>query len=102
MKDRISAEEYQQRVVFLHRGKSEQPTTQEQRDIRRAELDIKVDYRLGTDFPVERREKLWRIAEHVEKYRVWRAIKFGVLSLVQGKTWTPFLPITRPSCRHPS
>ncbi|MGJ3702683.1 hypothetical protein [Variovorax sp. AFSI2.2] len=38
--------------------------------IERRELDLTIDYRLGIEFPKERREQLWRVQRQVEKRRL--------------------------------
>lgn len=44
--------------------------------IQRRELDLTIDYRLGTGFPDDRREQLWQVRQHIEKYRLRMAVKW--------------------------
>jgi len=67
---RLSGEEYDRRVVQLHEGGPPVPSRGEDRDLRRAELDLAIDHRLGRDFPAERRERLWEVAQDVERRRL--------------------------------
>lgn len=46
------------------------PGRGEDRELRRAELDLAIDHRLGRDFPKERRERLWEVAQDVERRRL--------------------------------
>lgn len=67
---RLSDDEYEQRIVALHRGRSPMPSAEEDRRLRRQELELAIDHRLGTRFPHERREALWAVAERVERKRL--------------------------------
>ena len=67
---RLSEREYETRIVELHAGLPPSLGTEEQKDISRRELDLTIDYRLGRDFPSERREALWNIQQRVEKKRL--------------------------------
>jgi hypothetical protein len=62
----LSEDEYQLRIVELYRDLPPAPSREEQRRVRRAELDLTIDHRLGTQFPVSRRAALWKIQERVE------------------------------------
>lgn len=66
---RLSGREYDRRIVRLHEAQSERPSREEDRELRRRELDLKIDHRLGRDFPSERREALWDVAQRVERRR---------------------------------
>lgn len=67
---RLSEREYEMRIVELHAGLPPAPGQEAQQDISRRELDLAIDYRLGQDFPSERREALWNIQQRVEKKRL--------------------------------
>jgi hypothetical protein len=73
---RLTDEEYEKRIVELHRGLPPMPTEEQDRQVRRMALDIAIDHRLGRDFPPERRESLWAIQQRVEKKRLWLALKY--------------------------
>ena len=78
---RLSDDEYEKRVIELHRGLPPMPTKEQDRELRRRELDLAIDHRLGRDFPRERRDALWAIKERVEKRRLWLGVKFLVKKL---------------------
>ncbi len=44
--------------------------------MRRQELDLAIDHRLGRDFPQERREALWAIQQRIEKKRLRLGLKY--------------------------
>jgi hypothetical protein len=67
---RLSDEEYERRVVRLHEALPPMPSREQDREVRRVELDLAVDHRLGRDFPDQRRHRLWQIMEDVEKRRL--------------------------------
>jgi hypothetical protein len=79
---RLSGEEYERRVIALHVGLPPDPPKERQRQLRRAELDLAIDHRLGRDFPLERRRALWEIQEQVERRRK-RLVFRLLLSLVR-------------------
>jgi hypothetical protein len=78
---RLSDDEYEKRIIELHRGLPLMPTKDQDREVRRRELELAIDHRLGRDFPRERREALWAIKERVEKRRLWLGVKFLVKKL---------------------
>ncbi len=73
---RLSDEEYDRRIIELHRDLPPLPTQDQERQVRRLELDLAIDHRLGCDFPQARREALWAIQQKVEKRRLWLALKY--------------------------
>ena len=73
---RLTDEEYEKRIIELHRGLPPMPTEEQDRQVRRMALDLAIDHRLGRDFPPERRESLWAIQQRVEKKRLWLALKY--------------------------
>ncbi len=73
---RLTDEEYEKRIVELHRGLPPMPTKDLDREVRRRELELAIDHRLGRDFPKERREALWAAKERVERKRLWLGMKF--------------------------
>lgn len=78
---RLTDDEYEKRIIELHRGLRPMPTKDQDRELRRRELELAIDHRLGRDFPRERREALWVIKERVEKRRLWLGVKFMVKKL---------------------
>jgi hypothetical protein len=78
---RLSDEEYERRIVHLHEGLPPLPSREQDREVRRAELDLAVDHRLGRDFPEQRRQCLWTIMQDVEKRRLRLIGKYLVTRL---------------------
>ena len=66
---RLTGEEFDRRIVALHSGLPPVPDKKLQREIRRRELDLAIDHRLGCDFPDDRRQALWEIQERIENKR---------------------------------
>lgn len=81
---RLSTAEYERRIVALHAGRSPMPTPDEDRALRRAELDLAIDHRLGTQFPRERREALWAVRQRVERQRLRLGLAHAARQLLPG------------------
>ena len=73
---RLTDEEYEKRIIELHRRLPPMPTEEQDRQVRLTALNLAIDHRLGRDFPKERRELLWAIQQQVEKRRLWLAFKY--------------------------
>lgn len=71
---RLTDDEYERRIVELHRSLPPLPTADQDREARRQTLDLAIDHRLGRDFPRDRRDALWVAKERVEK----RRLRFGL------------------------
>ncbi len=82
---RLGDREYERLVVELHEGLPPMPTKAQNREIRRAELELAIDHRLGRGFPRPRRERLWAIKERVAKRRLRLAGRFIVDRLFSRK-----------------
>lgn len=72
---KLSAEEYERRIVALYADGPPMPDRDEDLRLRRAEFELAVDHRLGTAFPPERRERLWAAQESVVQHRLWHLVK---------------------------
>jgi hypothetical protein len=72
---RISDAEYDRRVVALHESAAGRGKDRD-RELRRAELNIEVDHRLGQDFPSDRRRLLWAAHEQAERRRRRLPLRF--------------------------
>jgi hypothetical protein len=86
---RLTDEEYEKRIIELHRDLPPMPTGEQDRQVRRTALNLAIDHRLGRDFPPERRKLLWAIQQRVEKRRLWLALtypfrRFFAKNLVRG------------------
>jgi hypothetical protein len=67
----LTPEEYERAVVHLYQRAGGTGGTPEERSaLRRSELDLQIDHRLGVDFPRTRREEMWRIQEQAERRRL--------------------------------
>jgi len=73
---RLTDDEYEKKIIELHRGLPPMPTKDQDREVRRRELELAIEHRLGRDFPQERREALWAAKERVERKRLWLGVKF--------------------------
>jgi hypothetical protein len=73
---RLTDEEYEKRIIELHRSLPPVPTEEQDRQVRRMALNLAIDHRLGRDFPQKRRELLWAKQHRVEKRRLWLALKY--------------------------
>jgi hypothetical protein len=82
---RLTDDEYQRKIVELHRALPPMPTKEQDRELRRRELELAIDHRLGCDFPPERREALWAVKQQVEKQRLRLGVKF-LLKKLFGKS----------------
>lgn len=67
---RLSDEEYDRAIVALQEELPAAPSRRQQREVRRRELDLAIDHRLGRDFPRARRDILWTIQQKVERRRI--------------------------------
>ena len=65
----LTGEEYDKGIVELHGDLPPMPTKEQQKRVRRQELELAIDHRLGRDFPLHRREALWAIQRRVERKR---------------------------------
>ena len=76
----MSGEEYDKAVVELHEAMPENPGREYLRTIRRAEVMLAIDFRLGRYFPPERRAALWAVHERLESrwlwYTFWHIVSF--------------------------
>lgn len=79
---RLTDAEYEKQIVSLYRGLPPMPSPEQDREIRRQELNLAIDHRLGRAFPAERRSALWAAQQRVEKKRLRLAMKYLLHSLV--------------------
>lgn len=73
---RLSGEEYDKRIIALHANLPPILSPEKERLVRREELEITIDYRLGCNFPKYKRDMLWKVQEKVEKKRVLLIFKY--------------------------
>jgi hypothetical protein len=67
---RLTPDQYQERVGSLHKGLRPEQQVANERDVRRKELDLMVDLQLGIGFPADRREALWHAQQRLDKRRL--------------------------------
>jgi hypothetical protein len=82
--ERLSAKEYERRIVALYAGLPPDPGKQVRRQLSRQELDLAIDHRLGCNFPAARRDALWEIQCRMEKRR-WRLLLGWVWRSLSGR-----------------
>ena len=85
---RLTGEEYDRQIVALHSGLPAIPSREQDRQVRRAALDLAIDHRLGRNFPRDRRNALWAIQERLERKRV-RLMATYLLKRLFGKSLVP-------------
>jgi hypothetical protein len=73
---RLSDEEYESRILSLYRSLPPMPSPDQDREVRRQELNLAIDHRLGRGFPEDRRSALWAAQERVNKKRLRLAVKY--------------------------
>lgn len=78
---RLTDEEYEKRIIALNSDLPPVPTREQDRQVRRQELELAIDHRLGLDFPRHRREALWAIQKKVEKKRLRLIFKYFLRKL---------------------
>jgi hypothetical protein len=81
---RISDEEYDRRVVALHTSAAVYGKDRD-KELRRAELNLALDHRLGQDFPADRRRMLWEAQERIERHRRGLALR-SLLGLMRTRS----------------
>ncbi|WP_124674371.1 hypothetical protein [Burkholderia cepacia] len=67
---KLTRQEFEQAVVNLYDNPRSNRSGYEGEHIRWRELNLTIDHRLGVDFPLARREALWRVQQQVEKERL--------------------------------
>src|SRR5574337_2135974 len=82
---RLTDEEYDRKIIELHSDLPPVPTREQERQVRRQELELAIEHRLGRDFPHERREALWAIQQQVERKRGRLIFKY-LLRRIVGKS----------------
>jgi|GEM_PF-1142922 hypothetical protein len=73
---RLSDEEYERQILSLYSSLPPSPSPDQDREVRRQELQLTIDHRLGRDFPAERRSAVWAVRERVEKRRLRLGLRY--------------------------
>jgi hypothetical protein len=79
---RLTDEEYERRILSLYRSLPPLPSPDQDRGVRRQELNLAIDHRLGRGFPEERRSALWMVQQRIEKKRLRLGMKYLVRRVV--------------------
>jgi hypothetical protein len=79
---RLTSEEYERKILSLYRNLPPLPSPDQDREVRRQELELAIDHRLGRDFPKERRSALWEVQQRIETNRLRLGIKYLLRRLV--------------------
>jgi hypothetical protein len=64
---RLEATEYRRRMLALHEDEAQHTRASHRTFVRRQELYLTIDHRLGVGFPEEQREALWRAHQRVQR-----------------------------------
>ncbi|OGA12478.1 MAG: hypothetical protein A3D95_04265 [Betaproteobacteria bacterium RIFCSPHIGHO2_12_FULL_69_13] len=83
---KLTDEEYQARIAELYGGRAGPYSDEADRELRRRELELRIDYRLGRDFPRERRAALWEVQERIERKRLGLAFRHAMRRLFHRLT----------------
>lgn len=73
---RLTDEEYDEQIIELQRGMPPTLSREQELQIRRQELELAIEHRLGRDFPRPKREALWAIQQKVDKKRFRLIFKY--------------------------
>ena len=71
----LSQAEFERRSVALYASGPALPSKEQDLAIRRSELNLLIDYKLGEGFPSERREALWSEQEKMQRRFLWRLLR---------------------------
>lgn len=82
---RLTLKEYEHAIVSLYEGQPPMPSKVQETATRKAELNLNIDYRLGVDFPAERREQMWHAAQQTEKSRLSMAFSIIKSYIARGR-----------------
>ena len=83
---RLTQADYEQRIGLLYKNYPPMPTDEQEIERSYSELQILIDYRLGIDFPVDRRRQLWQAKRRLDKH--------FLLVLLRGFLTRPWDPAT--------
>ena len=81
---RLADAEHDRRIAELYSERPAAPSKQRDEWLRRQELEVAIDHRLGVEFPPARRDALWAIQQRVEKRRVRLMLRHLVRRLLPG------------------
>ena len=67
---RLTQQEFEESIANLYQ------TEYDESILQRRELELTIDHRLGTEFPIDRREQLWEVCQNIERSRLRFAVKW--------------------------
>lgn len=73
---RLTDEEYERRILSLYRSLPPLPSPDQDREVRRQELNLAIDHRLGRGFPEARRSALWVVQQRIQRRRLRLGMKY--------------------------
>ena len=85
---RLSDVEYDRKIVELYDKSPSRTTKDQERHLIRQELELKIDYRLGQNFPRNRREQLWRVQQRIEQRRLWFGVRYMLRQIIRRSETT--------------
>ncbi|WP_265211977.1 hypothetical protein [Herbaspirillum lusitanum] len=75
---KLTRQQFDRAVVELYERQGHTLGTPHDAELRQRELNLLIDYRLGRDFPADRRIQLWKIQQRIEQRR-FRTLAQSVL-----------------------
>ncbi len=70
----LSQAEFERRIIALHAPGLATSTKAKDLAVRRSELNLLIDYKLGQGFPADRREALWQEQKKMQRRFFWRLL----------------------------
>lgn len=71
---KLTYDQYIQCIFELYRTSGPSSDHDNDEYLQRQELELKIDYRLGVDFPEYRRNELWRITQRLRRHSILRTL----------------------------
>lgn len=65
----LTKHKFQKSMIRLQYELPVNPTKEDMANLQRKELDLTIDYRLGQNYPSDKRDQLWKISKDVERRR---------------------------------
>ena len=90
---KLTQAQYDQRVCALSKGYNDMTPDQE-RAMKKDTLNISIDYKLGQNFPADRREQLWEVQSKIDKRFAFNLVKAAIT-----RPWDIFGGLSKPLVR---
>ncbi len=65
---KLNGKEYDRAIIMLYSDLPPVLSEEQRKRVRREELNLAIDHRLGLDFPLKRRDALWKIQQRIESH----------------------------------